>query len=321
MKEVKGEDYSTTQRTNEVDSPGIMKYADHTRKEGDESKEYGDDRAFQEERTTTTQTASISAIRLSQARKGAGGDGSESRTGRGLPAALPAQSESTTEALIDDLQQYEDQWTAERNQRERDMDTVTDEMQEEVIQLLQLFGIPYVIAPAEAEAQAAALEQLGLVDGIVTEDSDVFVFGGSKVYRHIFEDKKYAEAYLAKDAAKELGLGRNELVALAMLLGGDYTEGVKGVGIVNSMEVLEAFDVSVNLEEGLEKFRKWLDGFDPLDVLARRIDNSSELHHTKEQTFHSKHRTARTRWIAPANFPADNVMQVSSYTCITNGRT
>jgi DNA excision repair protein ERCC-5 len=186
-------------------------------------------------------------------------------------------------------------------------------MQEEVIQLLQLFGIPYVIAPAEAEAQAAALEQLGLVDGIVTEDSDVFVFGGSKVYRHIFEDKKYAEAYLAKDAAKELGLGRNELVALAMLLGGDYTEGVKGVGIVNSMEILEAFDVSGDLEEGLEKFRKWLDGFDPLDVEARRIESSSGA--TKEQTFHSKHRTARTRWIAPTNFPADNVIQVSSYTC------
>jgi ribose 5-phosphate isomerase RpiB len=35
------------------------------------------------------------------------------------------------------------------------MDTVTDEMREEVIQMLQLFGIPYVEAPAEAEAQAA----------------------------------------------------------------------------------------------------------------------------------------------------------------------
>jgi hypothetical protein len=79
---------------------------------------------------------------------------------------------------------------------------------------------------------------------------------------------------------------------------------------VNAMEVLEAFDVSGDLEEGLEKFRKWLDGFDPLDVVARRIENSSEL--TKEQIFHSKHRTARTRWIAPANFPANNVIQVSS---------
>ena len=52
----------------------------------------------------------------------------------------------------------------------------------------------------------------------------------------IFDDKKYVEAYLSTDAEK-LGLGINEKIALAMLLGSDYTEGVKGVGIVNGMEI------------------------------------------------------------------------------------
>jgi hypothetical protein len=126
------------------------------------------------------------------------------------------------------LLDLEKQYSAERNQRERYMETVTDEMKEEIIKLLQLFGIPYVEAPSEAEAQCAALEELGLVDGIVTEDSDVFVFGGQVVYKNIFEDKMYAEAYLASDAKREMGLGRNAMVALAMLLGSDYTDGVKG---------------------------------------------------------------------------------------------
>ena len=40
----------------------------------------------------------------------------------------------------------------------------------------------------------------------------------------IFDDKKYVEVYQSKDAEK-LGLGCNEKIALAMLLGGDYTEG------------------------------------------------------------------------------------------------
>ena len=54
----------------------------------------------------------------------------------------------------------------------RDIDTVTDDMIEDIMQLLNLCGIPYIKAPAEAEAQCTELEKLGLADGVVTEDSD-----------------------------------------------------------------------------------------------------------------------------------------------------
>jgi hypothetical protein len=47
----------------------------------------------------------------------------------------------------------------------------------------QLFGIPYIIAPQEAEAQCAWLDTADLVDGVITDDNDVFLFGARTVYR------------------------------------------------------------------------------------------------------------------------------------------
>ncbi len=73
---------------------------------------------------------------------------------------------------LEALREVEMNMREEDNRRERDMETVTDDMIEEVMHLLQLFGIPYLKAPAEAEAQCVALEKLGLVDGVCTEDSD-----------------------------------------------------------------------------------------------------------------------------------------------------
>lgn len=216
------------------------------------------------------------------------------------PPAAPCPDSSAGATILSTLEEYQEKWEHDRNQQDRDLDTVTDEMRAEVISLLQLFGVPFMEAPAEAEAQCVMLEKLGLVDGIVTEDSDAFVFGGQRIYKNIFDDQKYVEVYDARDAEKEMNLTRDGLVAMAMLLGGDYTEGVKGVGIVNGMEIIEAFDVSEDLKAGLIRFRKWLDGFDPFDTLSV-AKGKEEV--TKEQIFHRKHHTARTRWVAPKFFP------------------
>jgi len=63
-------------------------------------------------------------------------------------------------------------------------DTPTGAMYGECQELLQMFGLPYIIAPMEAEAQCAWLDQHGLVDGVVTDDNDVFLFGGQHIYRY-----------------------------------------------------------------------------------------------------------------------------------------
>lgn len=65
-----------------------------------------------------------------------------------------------------------------------------------MIKQLQKNGISYVVAPYEADAQLCYLEKEGLVDGIITEDSDLLVFGCKTVlYKldkegHVQEFKK-----------------------------------------------------------------------------------------------------------------------------------
>ena len=60
----------------------------------------------------------------------------------------------------------------------------TTDMYGDCQELLQLFGLPYIIAPAEAEAQCAWLDAQGLVDGVVTDDNDAFLFGAKHIYRY-----------------------------------------------------------------------------------------------------------------------------------------
>ncbi|KAF3938892.1 hypothetical protein ABW19_dt0209996 [Dactylella cylindrospora] len=151
---------------------------------------------------------------------------------------------------------YDRELRALRDQQKkdrRDADEVNHIMIMECQQLLQMFGIPYITAPMEAEAQCAELVKLGLVDGIVTDDSDIFLFGGTRIYKNMFNQAKFVECYLASDLENEYSLDRRKLIRLAHLLGSDYTEGLPNVGPVTALEILADFGG----EDALEAFKTW----------------------------------------------------------------
>ncbi|SMN22387.1 similar to Saccharomyces cerevisiae YGR258C RAD2 Single-stranded DNA endonuclease, cleaves single-stranded DNA during nucleotide excision repair to excise damaged DNA [Maudiozyma saulgeensis] len=144
----------------------------------------------------------------------------------------------------------EDELFKQQVKEKRDSDEVTPDMVTDIQDMLSQFGIPFITAPMEAEAQCAELLQLNLVDGVITDDSDVFLFGGSKIYRNMFHDRKYVEFYDSERITIDLGLDRRNMIDLALLLGSDYTTGLKGMGPVSSMEVIAEFG-------DLTKFKQW----------------------------------------------------------------
>lgn len=104
-----------------------------------------------------------------------------------------------------------------------------------------MMGVPFVQAPYEAEAQCAFLEINGLVDGIVTEDSDALLFGSKCVLRNIFDKSRFVQLYSSKNILNEMGLKREDLIKMALFLGCDYTQGVKGIASVNAIEIISSF--------------------------------------------------------------------------------
>ena len=49
--------------------------------------------------------------------------------------------------------------------------------------IIEAFGFEWRFAPGEAEAELAYLNRIGVIDAIVTDDVDTFVFGATKVIR------------------------------------------------------------------------------------------------------------------------------------------
>lgn len=122
---------------------------------------------------------------------------------------------------------------------------------ESLKKILQRNRIDWVQAPAEAEAECAWLQRLGIVDYVVSDDSDTLVFGATKVLRSFNRVKYYDEEnepvlsssdyYVTPlemaEITKVTGLTRERLIFIAVLRGGDYSSGSEGIGITRAKEL------------------------------------------------------------------------------------
>ncbi|XP_060203589.1 single-strand DNA endonuclease 1 [Lycium barbarum] len=110
-------------------------------------------------------------------------------------------------------------------------------------------GIPCLDGIEEGEAQCALLNSESFCDGCFTSDSDAFLFGARTVYRDIcLGDGGYLVCYEMDDIERKLGLGRNSLITLAVILGGDYSEGVYGLGRESACQIVKSIGDSAILQ-------------------------------------------------------------------------
>ncbi|KAF2152480.1 PIN domain-like protein [Myriangium duriaei CBS 260.36] len=110
---------------------------------------------------------------------------------------------------------------------------VTREHNEEARRLLKLMGIPFIIAPTEAEAQCAVLARAGKVYAAASEDMDTLTFNSPVLLRHLtFSEQRkepIQEIFLDK-VLEGFDMDMNQFIDLCILLGCDYVDPVKGIG-------------------------------------------------------------------------------------------
>ncbi|EDL43259.1 DNA repair endonuclease, putative [Plasmodium vivax] len=181
---------------------------------------------------------------------------------------------------------------------------INEEMNEDIKILLNMFGIPYVQSPCEAEAQCSYLNCKNYCDAIISDDSDVLVFNGKTVIKNFFNRKKTVEVYERKLIEDKLGLYQDELINLSLLCGCDYTIGVHGVGIVNALEIIKAFPTF----EDLKKLKEIVSN--PFRDLSQ---DDKYFHNEEVKRFLQTHKNYKLNWIFPNNFPDREVYRCFKY--------
>jgi flap endonuclease-1 len=144
---------------------------------------------------------------------------------------------------------------------------MTGEMLDDARRLLDLLGIPWLVAPGEGEAQAAAMAARGEAWAAVSKDYDCLLFGTPRLVRFLtLEGREFLPSRgVSRPITPELieteamlaahGLTRAQLVDLAILVGTDFHPGVHGIGPKKALRLIQKHgsldDLPVELREAL----------------------------------------------------------------------
>ncbi len=130
---------------------------------------------------------------------------------------------------------------------------ITNEMINESKNLLEALGVPYVQAPSEGEAQAAYIVRKGDAWCTASQDYDSLLFNSLRLVRNLTISgrrklpgrKEYVkvepELVILDEVLKAHSITREQLVAIGILLGTDYNEGVKGVGVKTALKLVKEY--------------------------------------------------------------------------------
>jgi flap endonuclease-1 len=156
---------------------------------------------------------------------------------------------------------------------------LTREMVAEARELLRLMGVPTVQAPSEGEAQAAHMAATSPdIWAAASKDYDSLLFGAPRLVRFLsISGKEFLpslgtfrpivpETIVLDELLAGWGITRDGLVDLAMLVGTDFNEGIKGIGPKKALALVQRHG---RIEEMPAEIHDALGDADTIDAVRR----------------------------------------------------
>lgn len=119
---------------------------------------------------------------------------------------------------------------------------VTPYMARQLIEELKQMNVQYVVAPYEADAQLVYLERQGEIDGIISEDSDLLVFGAKRLISKLDQHGECIEINRSQfSACREVSLAGwsdADFRTMCILSGCDYLANIPKLGLKTAYRVV-----------------------------------------------------------------------------------
>ena len=103
--------------------------------------------------------------------------------------------------------------------------------------LLDIFGINYITADSEGEFLCAALNRHGIVDAVMSADTDVLPCLAPTTINKIIDSTYFQVVYLC-DILKELKLDEKQFIDFCIMCGTDFNKNIPKIGPVGAYEMI-----------------------------------------------------------------------------------
>lgn len=118
--------------------------------------------------------------------------------------------------------------------------------------MVNSLSIPYFQAPSEAEALCSWLTRYNIIDGVLTEDTDVLAYGARAYLSKLNMFSNTCTLVNYDNILSSLELTSEQFTEFCIMCGCDYNQRLKGVGPVRILKILKKYKSIDNFikEEG-----------------------------------------------------------------------